>query len=380
MLCFPGTTKEGQMAEFKVVKHKRADGTEVRYYYDRRTGKRLDGEPGTKKFAASLSLARATEVEQHTPPGSIGALIKAYKASKHWAGLRPPTQRIYSRSLLHLSGFEDQPIKDLKPKHVMAVRDKLTPGGASQWITSISAMIGWAIETQDDVWGLEHNVASVVKRPKRGSWKRWPDSAVEAFGQADLSEDIRIGFSLLLYTGQRRGDVCKMRWSDYDPDGYDGLGSIQVVQQKTANSDDDILWVPVHPELRKVLDAVRDKATSPYMVVSAAGQPYHHENYAIGEARRGFFARRIREAQKRILGTHYPVHGLRKSASNRLAEAGCTPNEIAAITGHKTLAMVELYTRQADQRRRAGNAMSKASTSGQAAARKILEKTGSTEN
>jgi len=42
-------------------------------------------------------------------------------------------------------------------------------------------------------------------------------------------------------------------------------------------------------------------------------------------------------------------HGLRHSAGKRLAEAGCTPQESAAILGHKTLAMVSLYTAQAAQ-------------------------------
>jgi integrase len=45
------------------------------------------------------------------------------------------------------------------------------------------------------------------------------------------------------------------------------------------------------------------------------------------------------------------VHGLRKLAATALAEAGCTPHEIAAVTGHKSLAMVELYTRSAAQER-----------------------------
>jgi integrase len=45
------------------------------------------------------------------------------------------------------------------------------------------------------------------------------------------------------------------------------------------------------------------------------------------------------------------VHGLRKLAATALAEAGCTPHEIAAVTGHKSLAMVELYTRSAARER-----------------------------
>jgi len=44
------------------------------------------------------------------------------------------------------------------------------------------------------------------------------------------------------------------------------------------------------------------------------------------------------------------THGLRKAAARRLAEAGCTANEIASITGHATLQEVSRYTKAAEQR------------------------------
>ena len=44
------------------------------------------------------------------------------------------------------------------------------------------------------------------------------------------------------------------------------------------------------------------------------------------------------------------THGLRKAAARRLAEAGCSANEIAAITGHATLDEVAQYTKAAEQR------------------------------
>ncbi|MFX6357469.1 tyrosine-type recombinase/integrase, partial [Acinetobacter baumannii] len=56
------------------------------------------------------------------------------------------------------------------------------------------------------------------------------------------------------------------------------------------------------------------------------------------------------------------AHGLRKAAARRLAEAGCSASEIAAITGHKTLAEVERYTRAADQERLARQAIQRQST------------------
>jgi integrase len=44
---------------------------------------------------------------------------------------------------------------------------------------------------------------------------------------------------------------------------------------------------------------------------------------------------------------------LRKLAATNLAEAGCSAHEIAAITGHRSLALVSLYTASADQERMA---------------------------
>jgi integrase len=52
-------------------------------------------------------------------------------------------------------------------------------------------------------------------------------------------------------------------------------------------------------------------------------------------------------------------HGLRKAACRRLAEAGATEKQIAAISGHKSLNEVARYTRAADQERLARDAMRK---------------------
>jgi integrase len=53
------------------------------------------------------------------------------------------------------------------------------------------------------------------------------------------------------------------------------------------------------------------------------------------------------------------AHGGRKATARRLAEIGCSANQIAAITGHASLAEVTRYTRAADQKRMAREAMEK---------------------
>ena len=56
---------------------------------------------------------------------------------------------------------------------------------------------------------------------------------------------------------------------------------------------------------------------------------------------------------------HCSAHGLRKAAARKMAEAGCTPHEIAAITGHASLREVQRYTAAYDQMKAADAAMAK---------------------
>jgi integrase len=51
--------------------------------------------------------------------------------------------------------------------------------------------------------------------------------------------------------------------------------------------------------------------------------------------------------------------GLRKACAGRVAELGCTEHEIASITGHASIAVVQRYTKAANRKRLAGSAMQK---------------------
>jgi integrase len=55
----------------------------------------------------------------------------------------------------------------------------------------------------------------------------------------------------------------------------------------------------------------------------------------------------------------YSAHGLRHRAGKLLAEAECTPHQIMAILGHRTLKEAERYTSQAERRNLARQAIAK---------------------
>jgi integrase len=83
--------------------------------------------------------------------------------------------------------------------------------------------------------------------------------------------------------------------------------------------------------------------------------------FLVNEQGRAFTPQRFTKwftAQCRRIGlTGLPPHGLRKASCRRLAEAGCSANEIAAISGHASLHEVERYTKAADQERMARSAV-----------------------
>ena len=53
------------------------------------------------------------------------------------------------------------------------------------------------------------------------------------------------------------------------------------------------------------------------------------------------------------------MHGLRKTAARKLADAGCSEDEIKSITGHTTSLMVGHYTKTAEKKKRATAAILK---------------------
>jgi integrase len=168
----------------------------------------------------------------------------------------------------------------------------------------------------------------------------WTEAEITQFEtRHPIGSRQHLAFALLLYTGQRRGDVIRM--------GRQHLreGLLSVRQEKTGA----LLEIPVHTALAQAINAISRKELT--FLTTQRGQPFKPVPFS------NWFRRACDAAGL----PHCSAHGLRKAAARRLAEAGCTANEIAAITGHASLREVARYTRAADQRRLAVAAMAKVS-------------------
>lgn len=234
-----------------------------------------------------------------------------------------------------------RPIRDLRRREILSIRDAIAkyrgPGAANGFIITTSSFLAWAHERE---W-IDANPAFRIARLAMGEWKPWKKEDV-AEALSSVSAPLKRVVYLGMFTGQRRGDLCAMKWSDIKQ------GTIQIVQQKTGMA----LRIPIHPALA---DAMKDwPRTAETILTDPLGKKWIPETLT---------SLMWRAAQAGQIPQGLNVHGLRKLAATLLAEAGCSVHEIAAITGHKTLQMVQHYTKSVDQMRMATSAINRVETS-----------------
>ena len=326
-------------------------------FYFRRPGfesKRLRGLPYSPQFMADYHGAMADQPLSvglgKTRPGTMLALAISYFASPAFSTLRPTTQQAYRGMIDRLCrDHGDKRAADLRREHViklMAARAK-QPGAANSLRMALRVMMKHAVDIGLRSDDPTRDVKAI--RVKTEGFHSWTDSEIEQFERCHpIGTRARLAFALLLYTGQRRGDVIRMGAQ------HVRNGAIHVKQEKTGAE----LVIPVHPELEAIIASTpRGHLT---FLTTKAGVPFDAS----------VFSHWFRDQCDKAGLPGCSAHGLRKAAARRLAEAGCTAHEIGAITGHASLAELVRYTKAVDQRRLAEAAMAKTRTSiGKPAAR-----------
>jgi integrase len=324
----------------------------VRYYLRRRGFKnvRLPGLPGSAEFMEAYSAALVSDAARlvaarRSKPGSVAAAVAGYLASAHFAGLAEGTRR-ERRHILEAfrAAHGDKGIASLQRAHVerMVEAKAATPGAALNFLATLRGLMRFATTV-----GLRADDPTVgVRCPPRRSAGiyPWTEDDIARFEAAHpVGSRERLALALLLHTAQRRSDVIRMGRQ------HVRNGLVEVRQQKTGTA----LAIPVHPALQTVLDGTPlDQMT---FLVTRSGKPFSPLGFT------SWFKRACHNAG---LPKAASAHGLRKAAARRLAEAGCTTPEIAAITGHATLREVQRYIAGADQLRMARAAMRKVAEGG----------------
>jgi integrase len=307
--------------------------------------------PGSPGFIAAYEAANTLPIAPTATcasarvrflPGSLGWAIERFMASDEHRDRADNTKKQdrYIFDELRAS-FGAGMLRDLRDRHVKTIRDhcrqKFSASVADAAMSRISVLWEFADEHLDVNLGA--NPTAGVRRVHKAKSKHeaWPDHVLAAF-EANAPGHLRFAVMLCLYTGQRRSDVVKMKWSQFDGE------TIEVpVQQKTG----EYVAIPCHHRLRSILSTMPRR--SEFILTGERGRPYKATSLA------GLIKRQL----KAIGINGYSVHGLRSNAAQCLAEAGCTPSEIMSVTGHRSVAMAMHYAKRAEKKKLAKSAIEK---------------------
>lgn len=272
-------------------------------------------------------------------PGSVSALVASFYRTSDFMALSDSTKATY-RGIIERFRVEhgDKRVAHMEKRHLQnLVSDKAAmPAAANNMLRMVHLLMRHAVELgwRDD------DPTQGVRKVKRnsGGVLTWQEDHIAAFlNHHKPGTRAHLALSLLLYTGQRRSDVVCM--------GRQHVRNsvLSIVQQKTGAED---VHIPLHGGLQAILDALPlDNLT---FLVTTQGKPFSPAGFT------NWFREKTREAG---LPDGLSPHGLRKATCRRLAEAGCTPHQIMAISGHRSFAEVTHYTVAAGRKELAAQAM-----------------------
>ena len=304
----------------------------------------LKGLPWSPSFMAeyekAISGARTAIGAGRVRPGSVAAVVAEYLDSRQFFGSKSAGTQRMRRGILERfrAAYGERPMALLPADWIEALLDSKPPHASRSWLATLRSLCAFALKRG---WLRADPTANIKQHSIKGDgFHTWTDDEIAQFeAHHPIGTKPRLAFALLLYTAQRRSDVVRMG-RQHIKDGV-----LMVKQQKTGAT----LAIPVHPHLQAVLDATPGEHLT--FLVTATGKPYG------GNA----FTEHFRNwCDAAGLPQRCKPHGLRKAACRRLAEAGCSANEIMAISGHATMKELVRYTAAADQARLARNAMAKA--------------------
>jgi integrase len=288
---------------------------------------------------------------------TFGWLVGRYQETSEFASRKPATKTLYRgyfKWMVETWGMI--PIKSIRAADIESIKLMLaeTPSKANQTLSLFRLVLGYAERME---W-VRRNVATRPGRltpPKRH--QVWEDADISRFLEA-AEPRLRLGMGLMLHTAQRLADVLAMRAGQVTERA--GRLWIGLKQQKT----DALVNVPVHsrlePLLRARLAEIKTLATLPpgkagngkphvindLLIPSPEGRLWQKRNFsrvwdeAMSRAT-DQLAGQLAEAgmtdaqiKTELENRHRERRDLRRTGIVRMAEAGATTPQIAAVSGH----------------------------------------------
>src|SRR6266566_1650984 len=209
----------------------------------------LPGDVGSAEFmAAYQGYLQARPVQAASlakPAGSLGALVTEFYGARPFQNLKPSSRKTYRRVLEPLArahGHRTALITHMQAAKLIQEIGARTPAMANLTKAILQNVMKYAVRAG---W-RQDNPFIGIDLFKIGTHHTWTEGELQTFeARWPLGTRQRLAYALLLYTGQRIGDVVRMNRADIVG------GELHVIQEKTGAE----LYLPVVPELELVMRA-----------------------------------------------------------------------------------------------------------------------------
>lgn len=241
-------------------------------------------------------------------------------------------------NVLSRSPLADCFMLNIRSKDVADYRNNRLKKVASNTVRNELNLLSAIFETCRKEWGMErlHNVVSDVSRPSPGKPRdRRLNSGEEEkllrAAKANRSPYIYPVIVLALETAMRAGELAGLQWKGIDFDRH------------TAHLSDT-----KNSEVRDVPLSSRAILTLKKMPRRLDGKVFGYSSRPGNKSITHAFTSLCKQCTN-LQGEPEPIenlhfHDLRHEATSRLFEKDLNPMQVAAITGHKTLQMLQRYT------------------------------------
>lgn len=280
-------------------------------------------------------------------------------------------------------GFPGVALRDLTPTMIQKWENSLTASGmAATTVIKYHRLLSEACKHAVAVDVLAKNPCQAVKTPKRQAPS--PNS-LTAEGYARLAATLDAmepsplvtAAAIALHTGMRQGEVCGLRWRDYDPEAHtikveESIGMAHGgTYSKAPKTKSSQRTVPVSPQLAAILERRRNTMAYELQEGGITLKPEEFSKlYVVGFIDGRYFDPHSISREWKALsgafgltgtqGRQVTFHDLRHSFATRAIAAGADVKAVAAVLGHTNAAITLNVYADADpeSKRRASDLVS----------------------
>jgi integrase/recombinase XerD len=316
----------------------------------------VDSDPNSLEFQAAYHAALRGEttsaaiatVTARGGSGSVGDAVRQYLDSTTFNDDYSPSTKSLRRSILKSflkPGVGNLPLARMDRRYIERwLETAPTRGVKRTWLLAAKPFTKWATECvhlieQDPCEGIKVKVKETDGHPT------WTDEHIEKFrARHPVSTKARLALELMLHLATRRGDGISLG-RQHVKDGW-----VIYTQEKNRGRKPVLVETPLPEPVVAAIKACPSPPEALTFLTNEWGRPFSKKAFGT------WFRKRCDEAG---LPESCVPHGLRKAGCRIMGDSSCTPHDIMAVSGHRTLKEVMRYTEAYNRKQAAARAQAK---------------------